>query len=104
MNVYQPPLLNHNEVILYASEQILDDVIMLGDFNAHHPEWMPGRQANSRGIALKQTATARKLKQVVRLGSTTRRDARGRRDSTLDLIFYSESIDFIQYQIGRDND
>lgn len=46
---------------------------------------------------MKQTIIVRKLKQVVRLDSITRRDARGRRDSTLDLIFYLESIDFIQY-------
>lgn len=65
---------------------------------------MLGRYSNIRGTALRQAATARKLKQAVKPGLITQRDARGGRDSILDLIFYSESIDFVKYTIGRDND
>lgn len=79
-------------------------MIILGDFNAYHPDWMLGRHSNIRGTALRQAATARKLKQAVKPGSITRRDARGGRDSILDLIFYSELIDFVKCTIGRDND
>lgn len=65
---------------------------------------MLGRYSNIRGTTLRQAATARKLKQAVKPGLITRRDVRGGRDLILDLIFYSESIDFVKYTIGRDND
>jgi endonuclease/exonuclease/phosphatase family metal-dependent hydrolase len=95
LNTYNPrargPRLQEWPQISKALKEASGEILLLGDFNAHHPAW------GGRGIACEQSAEhllneteRRELALITPKGEVTWR--RGAQNSVIDLVFASQAI------------
>lgn len=95
INVYNPPgdrvRLSTWPAIQQALDQAQGQVILLGDFNAHHPKWGGvGTVCDQHAEHLLQATGTRGLQLLTEQGDITWR--RGTRESVIDLAFAEQAI------------
>jgi hypothetical protein len=105
-NIYEPhdtPTFANSAartVTEWAAERIqqarsVGHIAMLGDFNAHHPEWNDARPPNTRGIVLREVAALLGLQQLLDPNTPTRIGwdiAEDPLPSTIDLIWADDTL------------
>lgn len=74
-----------------AARPARDNNVLVGDFNLHHPRWMPGRRPQIAADKLLHLCDGWGLELLTQPGVATRQ-APGTRDSTLDLAWASSDI------------
>ena len=98
------PCKNVNSVeFLHYMDQIPDQGIFCGDFNAHHPLWSSSNKINHSGLALVDAISmANKFTILNPKDAPTRIDPHSGRTSNLDLFIGTESYSVFKFSMCPD--